>query len=112
MLQSVTGSVVFRGSRQQTGHAQSEVIKQRKTQVGNRFERVENSCKKKENNRKKRYFYLTNALNCGIIYIALIGEGRKPCTIKKEARGNPLKLNPPLNYGQSSLKGLPSGAMR
>ena len=74
--------------------------------------RVENSCKKMKIIVKKGYFYLTNALNCGIIYIALIGEGRKPCTIKKEARGNPLKLNPPLNYGQSSLKGLPSGAMR
>ena len=34
MLQSVTGSVVFRGSRQQTGQAQSEVIKQRKTGQG------------------------------------------------------------------------------
>ena len=34
MLQSVTGSVVFRGSRQQTGHTQSEVRKQRKTGQG------------------------------------------------------------------------------
>ena len=62
MLQSVTGSVVFRGSRQQTGHAQSEVIKQRKTQVGHRFARVENSCKKKENSCKKRVFLLDKRL--------------------------------------------------
>ena len=62
------------------------------------FARVENSCKKMKIIVKKGYFYLTNALKCGIIYIVLIGEGRKPYTIKKEARGNPLKFNPPQNY--------------
>ena len=62
------------------------------------FARIENSCKKMKIVVKKGYFYLTNALKCGIIYIVLIGEGRKPYTIKKEARGNPLKFNPPQNY--------------
>ena len=78
------------------------------------FARVENSCKKMKIIVKKGYFYLTNALKCGIIYIVLIGEGRKPCTIKKEARGNPLKLSPRqfIVATNSKSKGRPSGVMR
>ena len=89
----------FRGIGHQTKQGKSEVINQRKTGQGLCSKGLKNSCKKKGKiTVKKGYFYLTNALNCGIIYIALIGEGRKPYTIKKEARGNPLKFNPPQNY--------------
>ena len=48
MLQSVTGSVVFRGIGHQTKQGKSEVRNQRKTGQGIMFARVENSCKKSD----------------------------------------------------------------
>ena len=62
MLQSVTISVVFGEAVSRQGRQKPEVIKQRKTQVSHRFARVENSCKKNENNRKKRVFLLDKRL--------------------------------------------------
>ena len=83
MLQSVTGSVVFRGIGHQTKQGKSEVRNQRKTGQGIRFARVENNRKKSDNYRKKRVFLLDKRLEMWY-NILVIGIGRKPYTIKRK----------------------------